>query len=198
MIEISLRRPTTTEVDRCASLLAAAFMDEPLTSWIIDEKAVRKPFLKTMFNVTVRQYLAFGDVLVDDAVHGISLGFPPDSWPPPTAFDDEFTDLRLGLPTRARTRLDIVDEHLAPLHPHEDHYYFGYAAVAHGSSRGLGTALIAGLVEVADTVATISHAEAGNDGGRIILERSGFAIEHVVDLPDGPRVWVTGRHKPDV
>jgi len=83
-----------------------------------------------------------------------------------------------------------VDRH----HPHEPHWYLSLLATDPTvQGRGLGTALLAPVLERCDRDGVVACTETQKEANVSWYARAGFAVTHEVRLPDTPVVWCLRR-----
>src|ERR1700735_5174678 len=82
-----LRRATVDDVQRLRTVLAEAFMEDPIFSWLIPDDAKRRVRLCHYFGIELRYFaLPRGRVETTDDLAGAMLSLPPGKWrvPPRT------------------------------------------------------------------------------------------------------------------
>ncbi len=186
---------------RARTVLARAFVDDPLMVWFFPDEEVRPHACAAMFGLFAEHYLADGrvDVLLRPDPVGVAMW----QWPSaeatpeadPAAAPEELPSIG-GLLTavmgaeRAR-EVGAAMGALAALRPPEPHAYLHLLGVDPGSwrrgggaellERGLAATRDAGLVACLDTM---------NPANVPFYEAHGFTVRAEVQLaPDGPTSW---------
>ncbi|WP_052849662.1 GNAT family N-acetyltransferase [Streptomyces avicenniae] len=175
-------------------LLSQAFQAEPVMRWIFPDERHRRTLLPALFDVLFAEHLAaHGETLVaddDGFPDGVLLYVPPG---PPRQAADHAARLAARLEAavgphadRAVTLLDT----LTGRHPGAPaHYHVAYCAVRPGrQGRGIGGALLRGLLERADLDGVGTYAECSTSRLLDLGVRHGFAPLPMIPLPDGPVV----------
>jgi GNAT superfamily N-acetyltransferase len=84
----------------------------------------------------------------------------------------------------------ILDKH----HPHEPHDYLPIVGTRpQQQGRGVGTALLAPVLERCDREQRPAHLEATSARNRTVYTRRGFRVPGKIRLPDGPSLWAMWR-----
>ncbi len=88
-----------------------------------------------------------------------------------------------------------VAQLLAARHPRAPHWYLGPIGTEPGFQRqGLGTALIAHVLQRCDTASMPAYLESSNEANLPLYSRLGFAItEELRVAHDGPTLWLMSR-----
>ncbi|MGW1955328.1 GNAT family N-acetyltransferase [Streptomyces sp. NPDC001920] len=183
---------TAGEADRelVVRLLDAAFQDDPVSCWVFPGEEYRRvthPRLMAAFTDIV---LTVGriDVTEDGAACALWMSVPAGA-------DDQDDE---G-PARIREAVDPRNERVesigrltARIHPsdraHEYLWMIGTAPERQG--EGLGTALMASVLDRCDREGRPAYLEASSARSRKLYERLGFElVGRPLDLPAGPRMW---------
>ncbi|MEV2213213.1 GNAT family N-acetyltransferase [Streptomyces sp. NPDC050997] len=189
-------------------LLDEAFQTDPVSCWVFpadEHRRTTHPMLMAAFTDLV---LAEGrvDVTEDGTACALWLSVPGDDHGGDSAADDSALDdsARDGAaesdgPARLREavdpdneRVELIGRLTADIHPSGPaHAYLWMIAVApEHQGEGLGTALMASVLDRCDRERLPAYLEASNARSRKLYERLGFALAgSPLDLPDGPRMW---------
>ncbi len=148
---VGLRHASAQDVHRLKAVLAEAFFEDPMFSWLIPNDEHRQARLRHYFAIELRHYaLPHGHVWTTDALAGAMLGLPPGKWrvPLPTTLRHG-TAFRTRIPRAARLGAAMEWHHMRHLrHPH---YYVRDIGV-HPDTQGRG--LGGTLMRPCSTVAT--------------------------------------------
>ena len=80
-----LRIATAADVERLRTVLADAFFEDPMLSWLMPNDRTRRAQLRRYFGIELRHYtLARGRVWTTADLTGTALTLPPRAWRAPT------------------------------------------------------------------------------------------------------------------
>ncbi|MER5210891.1 GNAT family N-acetyltransferase [Streptomyces sp. NPDC002838] len=186
---------TADEGDRelVVRLLDEAFQDDPVSRWVFPGDEYRRtthPRLMAAFTDIV---LAHGrvDVTEDGTACALWLSVPADDHGGDA--DDEGPAQVRAAVDPDNERVELIGRLTAGIHPSgRDHAYLWMIAVApERQGEGLGTALIASVLDRCDRDGVPAYLEASNARSRKLYERLGFELAgQPLDLPDGgPQMW---------
>jgi GNAT superfamily N-acetyltransferase len=179
------RKATAVDVPEVAETLALAFYDDPVVMWCIDDGTRRRELLPGFFGAVARSYVVYEETYSVDG--GVSAAV----WAPPGAEDDEELPTVLG---------EVVEEYAGRLfeilglmeekHPAEPHYYlFLLGTRPEWQGRGLGSSLMAPVLERCDRDGVPAYLEATSERNKQLYLRHGFEVVGEIPLPDGPAMW---------
>jgi GNAT superfamily N-acetyltransferase len=179
------RKATAADLPDVTSTLALAFHDDPVVTWIIDDGSRRRQLLPGFFGAVAESYLAY------DETYAVDEGVSAAVWAPPGAEDDEDLPTVLG---------EVVEEYAERLfeilglmeekHPVEPHYYlFVTGTRPEWQGRGLGSSLMAPVLETCDRDRVPAYLEATSERNRQLYLRHGFEVTDEIPLRDGPTMW---------
>jgi ribosomal protein S18 acetylase RimI-like enzyme len=176
---------TSPVVPAVSHTLAAAFFDDPVFSYCYPDDEARRQIMPRWFEIVVETYLAHG------AIHTAGDGIAAAVWVPPGVEDDEqmAAALRDVSGPYAETLHEIFElmEATHPQAPH--HYLFLLGTRPEWQSRGIGSALLRGLLEQCDRDATPAYLEATSEGNKALYLRHGFEVTGEIRLAAGPSMW---------
>ncbi|WP_121749155.1 GNAT family N-acetyltransferase [Streptomyces sp. E2N166] len=193
---------TAGEGDRelVVRLLDEAFQDDPVSSWVFPDEEYRRRTHHRLMAAFTDAVLADGriDLTEDGAACALWLPVPADGH----TGDESGEDHREGAddgPVQVREAVDPENERVEliarltdGIHPSgRAHEYLWMIGVTPGrQGEGLGTALIASVLDRCDREGLPAYLEASSARGRGLYERLGFEFTgRALDLPDGPRMW---------
>jgi GNAT superfamily N-acetyltransferase len=164
-------------VPRLARALAAAFEDDPVFGWLIPHSAPRRRARLTRFFALELSHLVIpaGAAWTTPALEGAALSLPPGKWRMPVG-------VTFGhAPAFARVFGHRIGHALAIItwmeqkHIREPHHYLPYIGVAPAAQgRGLGTALMAPVLDQADADGLPAYLEATSERNAKLYARLGF------------------------
>ena len=188
------RKANVGDVDALATTLARAFDDDPLTTWLFPDEGARRRKLPTFFRSLLRASLPFGEVYTTAEQQCAAIWNPPGTFPMGWV-----TDTRLGLATTRLVGLRIALcakglMYFASHHPKERHWYLQMLGTEPDvQSRGLGSALLAPVLERCDHEGERVYLESSKERNIPFYARHGFTVTQEIQVPRGPVVWAMWR-----
>jgi ribosomal protein S18 acetylase RimI-like enzyme len=172
-------------------VLAAAFSADPVFEWIFPDPARRATAVPRFFALTVDALAHHDDTWTNGPhVRGAALWVPFGQPAVPEDRADEFGAALIESAGRDGQRmLDVVallDEH-HPAEPHEYLWFLGVAPQAQG--RGIGSALMAPVLDRADAAGAPAYLEATSARSKALYERHGFVAEAPISVGGCPPLW---------
>ena len=187
---VGVRPAGKADVRQLSRVLARAFHDDPVMTWLLPRAGARATALPRMFTtMTRRHFIAGGGAEVasrDGVVGGSTLWDPPGRW-----HGSRFEEL-LMLPAlfwafRGRS---TVAQHIQAVmhraHPAEPHWYLAFIGsdpTVRGS--GFGQALMRSRLDRCDAERVPAYLENSNPANESYYMRFGFEISGEIALPDG-------------
>jgi GNAT superfamily N-acetyltransferase len=188
----SVRKVTPGDVPRLAVSLARAFDGDPPMRWFLRDDERRVELARQMFEVMLRTvHLARDGCYTTDDVIGGALWVPPGRWQ--LGFLQQLKLLPgmirvfgRDLP-RAQRGLTVMDSG----HPRKPHWYLDSLGVEPlWQGKGVGSALMAPVLQICDRERTAAYLNAGSPRSRELYRRHGFEVMEEFRLPDGgPPLW---------
>ncbi len=190
-----------SQIRDAGELLARAFHDDPLCSYITPGDAKRARDLPWIMTAFIRYCYPFGTVYTTSgALEGVAVWAPPGH-----ASITLVRMLRAGLLvapikvglTDTRRFLNITN-HLEELHKKEvppRHWYLMWLGVAPSSrGRGIGSALVQAVTSRADEEGLLCYLENTKAMNLAFYQRHGFDVVSETDVPKGgPHIWTMKR-----
>jgi GNAT superfamily N-acetyltransferase len=175
-----------------AAVLAGAFQDDPVWEWICPDPVRRRRHLAGLFAQVVRPHLARGTVWTTDDHEGAAVWAAPGQWKarPADALRSLVPAVRAVGLTNARARLGALPA-MERGHPDEPHWYLEIlGARADRRGRGVGSALMAPMVERCDEEGLPAYLESSKRENLAFYHRFGFEVtEEFVLVPGCPPMW---------
>ncbi len=189
----ALRLATADDVPRLAGVLADAFIDDPLFTWLLPGSLRRAPRLRAMFAVEMEQYVLpnGGTVWTTSGYDGAVTELPPGAWEMPKSATGKEA-LKWVRAFRMRLSLAIrVQRAMAERHLREPHFYVRTVGVRTAlQGQGVGSALMQPTLQRADSAGLPAYIEASSERSAALYERLGFVHMDVLELPEGgPPLW---------
>ena len=179
------RKAAAADLPDVAQTLALAFEDDPVVTWLIDDGPRRRQLLPGFFRAIADSYLVY------DEIYSVDEGVSAAVWAPPGAEDDE------GLPARLGAAVDEYADRLFEIlglmeekHPAQPHHYlFLLGTRPEWQGRGLGSSLMAPVLERSDRDGLPAYLEATSERNKQLYGRHGFDVTDEIVLPGGPTMW---------
>jgi len=179
----TIRRLGLDEVDRAGELLARAFFDDPLATYMLPDAGVRARLLPVHLGAMVRYGVLYGEVhATPDALRGVAVWIPP-------GLDDVTSDQAeaAGIDRAAKMvgpdawgRFAAVMGHVAQFRTSDmpaPHWYLALIGVApEAARRGLGGCLLGPVLARADGTGIPCYLETANARNVPFYRRHGFEV----------------------
>lgn len=186
-----VRKAGAADRDAVVSALAAAFEDDPVFAWIFPDLARRALLNRSFFELTVDVLAPHDDAWTSgDGVSGAALwvpyGRPALSEDDGERFAGALAELAGPDAGRMLETVALLDEH-HPAGPHEYLWFLGVVPQAQGT--GIGSALMAPVLERADRAGVPAYLEATSARSKTLYERHGFVATAPIAVAGGPSLW---------
>lgn len=193
---IEVRPATTDDIPQLADVLSRAFTTDPPMSWVFRDEATRPDRLRALFTGALAEiFLPAGHLWTTGDVAGAAVWQPPGSWRTPDEVSErmapamgEFLPEELD---RFLTFMGMIEDK----HPDDPkHFYLEVlAADRERQGQGIGSACMRPVLDEADAAGFPAYLESSNLKNVPLYERHGFRVTDVVDLPEGPSLWLMWR-----
>jgi GNAT superfamily N-acetyltransferase len=196
---IEVRTAAADAVPKVAAVLADAFINDPVFTWLLPGSLRLQARLRTMFAAEMEQYvLPNGTVWTTSGYDGAVTELPPGAWEMPKSATGKealkwVRAFGRRLPLAIRVQHATEERHLR-----EPHFYVRTVGVRTAlQGQGVGSALMQPTLERADSAGLPTYIEASSEGSAALYERLGFVHMDVLELPEGgPPVWLMRRPPP--
>jgi GNAT superfamily N-acetyltransferase len=191
IIEQPTRLGTLRELDRLSQLLAQAFAQDPVFSWLLPDESKRPSQLLRFFKVEIeRRTLPNGRIWTGDRADGALLELPSDRWELSPRDQTFRTPVFLRIFGRRLPQVTALTAAMEKVHPTEAHYYIPYVGVAPGAQgQGLGTALVGRTVARCDKEGFPAYLEATSERSAALFSRLGFEHLRQFTVGNSPPIW---------
>ncbi len=193
-----VRRATPADRDALAAMLTRAFDDDPVMAWFFPHDDRRASRAEVFFRQVVLDgpYGRAGEVYTTEGLASAAIWLPPGKWRLGILDQLRFLPAILRiLPWRwLPSRLAGFNQ-IEARHPKDPpHWYLSTLGTdPDQQGHGLGSTLLADQLRRLDADALPAYLESSKERNVPFYERHGFATREVVDLPDGPRLWLMWR-----
>ncbi|TDW22490.1 GNAT family N-acetyltransferase [Kribbella kalugense] len=187
-----IHRATPADHDTVVAILARAFTDDPIVSWLFPDPTTRAHLQTELYYAPLLTHPSVETDLVAEAGAAIWLrlatGQPPyGDGPTSPPYRNEPAEL-----PAAAHRLQALGEALAQRHPHDQPYLYlpcmGVAAAHRGA--GIGSTMLRDRLRYADSLAIGTYLEASSPRSRALYLRHGFRDQgSPVQVADSPTLW---------
>jgi GNAT superfamily N-acetyltransferase len=188
---IDMRPATRDDVSRLKTVLAEAFLDDPVFGWLMPEDNKRHARLRRYFGIDLSHFaLLHGRVWTTSDLAGAALTLPPGRWrvPPRTTL---LHGSVFGVHLLRAARIGATMEWRHARELRGPHYYVRDIGVSpEMQGRGLGSALLRPTLDRCDREGLPAYIEASSERSAALYERLGF--QHVKELRVGgsPPLWL--------
>jgi GNAT superfamily N-acetyltransferase len=190
---LALRLATADDVPRLAGVLADAFSNDPVYTWMLAGRLRHEPRLRAMFATEMEQYVLpnGGTVWTTSGCDGAVAELPPGAWEMPKSLTGKEALRWVRVFGTRLARAIKVQRAVEKRHLREPHFYVRLVGVRTAlQGRGVGSALMQPTLQRADSAGLPTYIEASTERSAALYERLGFLHMDVLELPDGgPPVW---------
>jgi GNAT superfamily N-acetyltransferase len=195
----SVRAADPEEAPALAKVLAAAFHDDPVFTWVLHGDPRRARMLERGFELFLRRvWMEQRATFTTANVAGAAVWELPGEWKLSVARQLRLLPAMVSVFGRRVPRVLKAIAALEAHHPREPHYYLPFVGVEPSwQGRGLGSALLAPVLERCDSESLPAFLEASTARNRALYERHGFAVTEEFRLgrsaPAQWRMWRAAR-----
>ncbi len=181
-------------VERLRAVLADAFFEDPMLSWLMPNDRTRRAQLRRYFGIELRHYtLPRGRVWTTADLAGAALTLPPRAWRAPT----RVTLLEGSAFLTHLVRASSVGAAMEWRHVRGAHYYVRDVGVLPSrQGQGLGSTLLRPTLERCDREGLPAYLEASSERSAALYERLGFSVTRELRVGASPPLWLMRRDPP--
>jgi ribosomal protein S18 acetylase RimI-like enzyme len=191
-VTLDFRLATPRDRASIATTLSAAFHDDPVFQWCVPDDTHRAAALPGVFGAIADGFVPLGSTRVTADATGAALWAPPG-----TAADVDADAMRAALaplPAGDAARFEAVVALLDAHHPHEPCWHLQFVGVRpERQGRGVGGALLRGVLDRLDEDAAPAYLEATSEHNRRLYARHGFRVVQELRVADSPPLWAMWR-----
>jgi GNAT superfamily N-acetyltransferase len=193
----SVGRASADKMPAMAGVLARAFHDDPAFSWVLRADPRRMQILERGFELFLnRIWLEQEETYTTAGTVAVAVWERPDEWRVPVSRQLTMLPAMVKVFGRHLPRVLRALTVLERKHPRERHYYLPFIGVEPGwQGRGLGSAVLAPVLERCDEQRMPAFLEASTPRNRALYERHRFAVTEEFRLGGGAppqwRMWRT-------
>ena len=188
MAAVEVRKATSADEATVVDVLTDAFSTDPVTTWVIwsPPRPARK--VRHLFEGAVRAALRRPDheVYVTADGRGVALWHGVKRHKPTTGeFLRSSPSLLRGVGFGVARGIRLMGP-MEKAHPKEPHYYLEFLGARPASQgRGIGSALLASMLERCDEEGVPAYLENSNPRNTPLYARHGFEVRRPIDVPKG-------------
>jgi len=188
--ELGIRPAGSAELATVAATVAAAFIDDPVTVWLLPDELRRVQLVQPLFELYVEAYLRIGETYLTAHAEGAAVWAPPGAELFDADQEEQFGAALAELTGPDIERFGQLAELFAQHHPDEPLYYCQFlATVPAFQGHGIGSALLRDMLARADREQMPAYHEATTPRNRALYERHGYITLGELELPGGPTLW---------
>ena len=194
MADIDVVPAQRRDVRQMSGVLARAFYDDPVMTWMLPDDSARERSLGRMFATMIRHHFLRADGV--EVAGGGRIGAAA-LWSPPGRWKQSRLQEMLMMPGFIRafgtnvSRGQQVADLMKERHPEEPHWYLaviGSDPTVRGT--GFGQALMRSRLDRCDAEYAPAYLESSNPDNIPYYQRFGFEVSGEITLPDGgPSMW---------
>ncbi len=188
----AVRRATSADVPALAAMLTRAFLDDPVAEWAFPQAHLRPRALERFQRRRLLQLLGEDEVWTSEELTCAALWAPPGRWRTTLREDAVLLECFAHPRLLARAPLALFGwlglERRHP--PHPPHYYLAVLGTdPEHQGRGLGSALLAPVLERCDEDGVGAYLESSKERNVDFYARHGFRATGKIRLLHGPPMW---------
>jgi ribosomal protein S18 acetylase RimI-like enzyme len=189
----AVRRAHAGDADAMTQILATGFREDPPLAWILPDPTDRERLSPAFFAPFVDMVLTDGQAYVSTDISGTALWLEVDVDADATQDGEAVRQLFVeSLGEEYAKRFFVLDDLFSANHPgHESHAYLLFIGVRpERQCQGVGTALLAAGLDVADAAARPAYVEASSTRNATLYGRHRFeSMGSPLALPNGPHLY---------
>lgn len=188
--DLGIHPAAHAELSAAAATVTAAFIDDPVTVWLLPDERRRVQLAQPLFELYIGAYLRFGETYLTAHGEGAAVWAPPGAEPLEGDEEERFGAALAELAGPDIERFGQLAEVFAQHHPDEPLYYCQFlATVPAFQGHGIGSAFLRDMLARADREQMPAYHEATTPRNRALYERHGYITLGELELPAGPTLW---------
>ena len=191
---MNIRRATREDIPAMSAMLARAFHEDPIVSWVFRDEPSRAKYTRRFFAGRARVLIGQQEIYMADGVAAAAMWARPDEWrDPPLRALKELAILTPGVGRRVgRVMRGLVQ--VEARHPKAPHWYLAVLGTEPDrQGEGLATKLLHAVLDECDRDEVPAYLETGTERNVAIYTRHDFKVTEELRLPKGPPVWLMWR-----
>jgi ribosomal protein S18 acetylase RimI-like enzyme len=192
----AVRKATEDEIPGLASILARAFYDDPVFSWLLPDEGRRLATQERLFSLLLRRLMfRQGESYTTDGLAGTAIWESPGQWKVGALEQLSLLPAMVRILGRRTPRVVHALTMLEFRPPEAPHFYLPFLGVApEWQGRGIGSALLRPVLGRCEDEGLGAYLEASSSGNRALYERHGFEVTDELKVTgDAPPWWCMWR-----
>ena len=187
-----VRKATADQIPQLAAVLGRAFTDDPQFRWLLPDDETRTELCTGGFDLFLRRlYFHQDETYTTPGIAGAAVWELPGQWKVSVYKQITMAPAMLMLWRRNLPRVIGAISRMESNHPQKHHYYLPFIGVDDGwRGRGIGSALMAPMLERCDSERMPAYLEASRPENVPLYERHGFQVTEQFAIGKGaPPIW---------
>ncbi|HBP15401.1 MAG TPA: hypothetical protein DD457_09355 [Gammaproteobacteria bacterium] len=192
-VAIEIQPLESQDARELSLVLAHAFEEDPLMSWIFKEAKFRVTLVQAWMRFELQSAMAMSTSWVsvdDDEIVAGTIWAPPGRDLHEGGSFRQLWYLVLGANPERAGELGEGLSLLGEMHPDEPHFYLNTVGVKPDlTGRGYGAAIVQHTLDIADRDGHPCYLESTSRRNLPLYERLGFEVVNEIAMPNGPTMW---------
>jgi len=175
---------------RLGACLAAAFVDDPVSTFLFPEPRTRQARLSALYRMVLGAMASHGHVAMDPSRRGAAVWQAPSPPVPGVLAEGIGAFVMFAVLRTASLRGLALSRAAASVHPSEPHWYLGILGTdpAH-QGQGVASLLLRPVLSRCDETGVLAYLESSKESNIPFYERHGFRVTGNVRVDGGPVLW---------
>ncbi|HPG24191.1 MAG TPA: GNAT family N-acetyltransferase [Myxococcota bacterium] len=189
-----VREALPSEHRTLLELVARAFAEDPVATWLFPDAAVRAARYGPFAGLAIESFATHARVYTESAHRGVAIWQAPDAPPVGPARQLRLLLRLLGIARGAFGRALRMSDRMSRAHPEAPHWYLAVLGTdPDARRRGIGGTLLAPVLARCDASGLPAYLESSNASNLGFYTRHGFELLDEIRIPDGPSLWRMAR-----
>ena len=195
---VTIRQASDADRPALNGVLAAAFLDDPVFTWIFPDPATLERVIEPLFDIYAEAFARHDKtrlVTTDGIVAGVAMWAPPGVAPIHPDDEERLNERIADLAAPAElARIGELVERFEASHPQEPCWYLQFLGVDPvRQGNGFGSLLLRDVLAGADERGEAAYHEATTLRNRALYEQHGYRCTGEIQLPGGPTTYAMWR-----
>jgi GNAT superfamily N-acetyltransferase len=184
------RAATWADADALANTMAAAFADDPLLCYILNDPKTRAAKMPQVFKLLFQLGLPYGACQVTSGFEAAALWRPPNQWKIPLWQYVVHGPALLSVFGADALRVIGIMDRIEKNHPHEPNWYLqAIGADPAKQGKGYGGLIMRHQLAKVDESGLPAYLESSKDSNIPIYASYGFEVTGEIRFPNGPTIY---------
>lgn len=190
LADAHVTKASAAQSPEVVNALCRGFYDDPVFRWTVPDDDRLAAMLPAFFGIFTEPLLAQDETYLTADASGTALWVPPGQEAVAEEDAEEFISRVVDVSgvdaPRMLEIIGLLDEH----HPHGDFYFLNLLAVVpEEQGKGIGSALLAEVLERADREGVPAYLDATSEDNKRLYERHGFEAGEPYGPKGGPKLF---------